>query len=80
MAGALNDLQFTGDDFFEDKDVCSIALELPNSDLGADKVGIWARTLDKTADGWVQADRGGRPCRRSSFPGKRKRYLAGSQK
>ena len=32
--GALNDLQFTGDDFFIDKDVCSIVLEVPNSALG----------------------------------------------
>src|SRR5215470_540237 len=32
--GALNNLQFTGDDFFADKDVCSIALEVPNSVLG----------------------------------------------
>jgi pimeloyl-ACP methyl ester carboxylesterase len=29
--GALNNLQFTGDDFFTDKDVCSIVLEVPNS-------------------------------------------------
>src|SRR5262249_46244307 len=26
--GALNNLQFTGDDFFADKDICSIVLEL----------------------------------------------------
>ena len=32
--GALNNLQFTGDDFFADKDVCSIVLEVPNSALG----------------------------------------------
>jgi len=32
--GALNDLQFTGDDFFIDKDVCSIKRE-----GGRDKVG-----------------------------------------
>ena len=32
--GALNNLQFTGDDFFADKDVCSIVLEVPNSVLG----------------------------------------------
>ena len=31
--GALNNLQFTGDDFFADKDVCSIVLEVPNSSL-----------------------------------------------
>jgi Domain of unknown function (DUF4331) len=28
--GALNEFQFTGDDFFADKDVCSIVLEMPN--------------------------------------------------
>ena len=31
--GDLNDMQFTGDDFFTDKNVCSIVLELPNSEL-----------------------------------------------
>jgi hypothetical protein len=31
--GALNNLQFTGDDYFADKDVCSIVLEVPNSAL-----------------------------------------------
>src|SRR6266481_5043187 len=45
VAGALNDLQFTGDDFFADKDVCSIVLEVPNSILGPKEVGLWARTL-----------------------------------
>ena len=35
VAGAVNNLQFTGDDFFADKDVCSIVLEVPNSALGA---------------------------------------------
>ena len=34
VQGMLNNLQFTGDDFFADKDVCSIVLEVPNSDLG----------------------------------------------
>ena len=46
VAGALNNLQFTGDDFFNDKNVCSIVLEVPNSDLGTEKVGLWARTAD----------------------------------
>src|SRR5512136_513177 len=32
VQGALNNLQFTGDDFFADKDVCSIVLEVPNYD------------------------------------------------
>src|SRR5436309_10864839 len=58
VRGILNNLQFTGDDFFADKDVCSIALELPNSALGPRKVGLWARTLDGAGGGWVQADRG----------------------
>src|SRR5215213_2588266 len=31
--GAANDFQFTGSDFFADKDVCSIVLEVPNSEL-----------------------------------------------
>src|ERR1700751_950067 len=43
--GALNDLQFTGDDFFIDKDVCSIVLEMPSSALGAKRVSLWACTL-----------------------------------
>src|SRR5258708_2173938 len=59
--GALNDLHFTGDDFFIDKDVCSIVLEIPNSALGPKRVGLWARTLDGAGGVWVQADRGALP-------------------
>jgi len=59
--GALNDLQFTGDDFFIDKDVCSIVLELPNSALGLKRVGLWARTVDGAGGVWVQTDRGALP-------------------
>jgi hypothetical protein len=59
--GALNNLQFTGDDFFGDADVCSIVLEVPNSTLGTKKLGLWARTLDGASGKWVQADRGARP-------------------
>src|SRR3954454_7828472 len=59
--GALNDLQFTGDDFFIDKDVCSIVLEMPNSALGPERVALWARTLDGAGGVWVQADRGALP-------------------
>src|ERR1700704_758649 len=55
--GNFNQMQFTGDDFFADKNVCSIVIELPNSVLGSNKVGVWARTVDKTIDSWVQADR-----------------------
>jgi len=56
--GALNNLQFTGDDFFADKDVCSIVLEVPNVALGTGKVGLWHRTVDGASGNWVQADRG----------------------
>jgi hypothetical protein len=64
--GALNDLRFTGDDFFIDKDVCGIVLEMPNSALGLTRVGhkgvgLWARTLDGAGGAWVQADRGALP-------------------
>jgi hypothetical protein len=56
--GALNNLQFTGDDFFTDKDVCSIVLEVPNYALGSGKMGLWHRTVDGASGEWVQADRG----------------------
>jgi hypothetical protein len=59
--GAVNNLQFTGKDFFADKDVCSIVLEVPNSALGAKEIGLWARTLHGAGGNWVQADRGARP-------------------
>jgi hypothetical protein len=61
VGGALNQFQFTGDDYFADKDVCSIAFELPNSELGATRVGLWHRTLLPSDDaGWIQVDRGAR--------------------
>jgi hypothetical protein len=47
--GALNNLQFTGTDFFADSDVCSIVLEVPNAVLGRGPIGVWARTLDAVA-------------------------------
>jgi hypothetical protein len=76
--GALNNLQFTGDDFFADKDVCSIVLEVPNSALAPKRVGLWARTLDGAGGGWVQADRGARPAQAIFLVGaERDAYLAG---
>ncbi|HEX3231767.1 MAG TPA: DUF4331 family protein [Pyrinomonadaceae bacterium] len=42
--GNFNQMQFTGDDFFKDKNICRIVLELPNSELGSNELGIWART------------------------------------
>jgi hypothetical protein len=76
--GLFNKMQFTGDDFFTDKNVCSIVLELPNSALGDNEVGLWARTLVKTGDSWIQAERGGRPMQSVFLPGeKREEYLSG---
>jgi Domain of unknown function (DUF4331) len=78
MQGALNNLQFTGDDFFADKDICSIVLEVPNYDLAPKRVGLWARTLDGASGKWVQADRGARPQQAVFLPGaQRDAYLAG---
>src|SRR5437660_1576794 len=74
----------TGDDFFADKDVCSIVLEVPNSALGPKEVGPWHRTLvraDGAGGGWVQAERGAWPLQLFlvlAFPGaEREAYLAG---
>lgn len=61
MEGAKNNFHFTGDDFFGDKDVCSIVLEVPNSALGAQELRIWARTLVPGDGGWIQVERGARP-------------------
>ena len=81
--GALNNLQFTGDDFFAEKDVCSIVLEVPNSALGANslgaytKIGLWQRALDGTGGKWVQADRGALPSQSVFLTGDHKAaYLA----
>src|SRR5262250_56044 len=62
VEGAKNNLQFTGDDFFADQDVCSIVLEVPNSTLGLKEIRLWARIL-APADrgGWIQVERGARP-------------------
>jgi hypothetical protein len=76
--GALNNLQFTGDDFFAEKDVCSIVLEVPNSALGSGKMGLWHRTVDGTGGKWVQADRGALASQSVFLPGDEKAaYQAG---
>ena len=78
VEGALNNLQFTGTDFFADKDICSMVLELPNSLLGNKKVGLWCRTVDGTSGKWVQADRGARPQQTPFLSGEdNAAYLAG---
>src|SRR5215469_1836484 len=76
--GNFNHMHFTGNDFFTDKNICSIVLELPNSALGNNGAGIWARTVDKAGEGWVQADRGGRPMQAVFLAGgEREAYLSG---
>ena len=81
VLGTLNNFQFTSGDFFADKDICSIVLEVPNSLLGPKEVGLWARTLipkDNAGGGWVQADRGARPNQTPFLAGEQNDdYLAG---
>jgi hypothetical protein len=75
--GALDNLRFTSKDFFTEKDVCSIVLEIPNSTLGLRKLGIWQRTLDGASGAWVQADRGALPSQSVFLTGDSKgAYLA----
>jgi hypothetical protein len=62
VTGVLNNMQFTGVDWFSDKDVCSIVLEVPVSELGGGaKLNLWVRTLLWVNGTWMQADRGARP-------------------
>jgi hypothetical protein len=78
VEGAKNNLQFTGDDFFADKDVCSIVLEVPNSALGIKEVRLWARTLTQgDLGGWIQVERGARPAQAVILVEEREAYLAG---
>jgi hypothetical protein len=71
-------LQFTGDDFFADKDVCSIVLEVPNSALGAKGARLWARTLTPgDGGGWIQVERGARPAQAVILVEERDAYLGG---
>jgi len=60
--GAGNNFQWTGKDFFADKNVFGIVLEVPNSALGPNpQVGIWGRVLVPNDGRLVQGDRAGRP-------------------
>jgi hypothetical protein len=79
VRGMLNHQQFTGNDFFADKDVCGIVLEVPNSDLATRRVGLWARTLIGARGGnWIQVDRGALPAQAVFLVGnEREAYLAG---
>lgn len=65
LMGFLNGLKFTGADFFSDKNVFGIALDIPSQLLGSNpKVGIWTRTrvpMTLQPDRLAQADQMGRP-------------------
>jgi hypothetical protein len=77
VEGAKNNLQFTGDDFFSDKDVCSIVLEVPNSALGTREVRLWAHTLTPGDGGWIQVERGARPAQAVILVEEKDAYLMG---
>jgi hypothetical protein len=77
VEGAKNNLQFTGDDFFANKDVCNIVLEVPNSALGAKEFRLWARTLTPGDGGWIQVERGARPAQAVILVEERDAYLGG---
>ncbi|MFF0740298.1 DUF4331 family protein [Streptomyces sp. NPDC004111] len=66
--GAANKFQWTGQDFFADKNVFGIVLEVPNSALGpGPRVGVWARVLVPHEGRLVQGDRAGRPAIDATF-------------
>ena len=68
LFGFLDHFNFTGTDFFADKNVFGIALEVPNSALGpAPNVGIWGRTLLPESDSLSQVERMGRPAINTVF-------------
>jgi len=71
LLGFLNGLQFTGSDFFSDKNVFGIALELPNELLGDNSsIAVWVRTLvpmTMQPDHLTQADQMGRPAINTVF-------------
>jgi hypothetical protein len=62
LMGFCNNLKFTGTDYFLDKDVFGIVLEVPNSALGGrSKVGLWSRVLWSHDGEWHQVARLGLP-------------------
>jgi Domain of unknown function (DUF4331) len=74
LVGFLHNFQFTGSDFFIDKNVFGIVLEVPNWALGKNpKIGVWARTLlakgdkDGDANDYSRDDRMGRPAINTVF-------------
>lgn len=81
VLGVIKDFKFTGEDFFADKDIASVVLEVPNAALGSKEVALWVRTLvpaDGTGGGWVQVERGARPSQTPFLSGEQNEaYRAG---
>jgi len=72
LFGFLNSFMFTGDDFFVDKNVFGIVLEVPNTALGAgpgipSNIGVFARSLVPNGSALVQIERMGRPAINTVF-------------
>ncbi len=62
LMGFCNNSKFTGNDYFTDKEVFGIVLEVPNAALGDHtKVGIWSRVLWSHHEDWLQVAHLGLP-------------------
>jgi hypothetical protein len=60
--GSFHGFQWTGQDAFADRNILSIALEVPNEMLSTDSaIGVWASVSVRRDDEIVQVDRGGHP-------------------
>lgn len=68
LLGFLNSFMFTGSDFFIDKNVFSIVLEVPNRSLGPNpNVAVWGRCNTRVNGKLAQIDRMGRPAINTVF-------------
>jgi hypothetical protein len=60
--GAFHGLKWTGQDAFANRNICSIALEVPDELLGPDPaIGVWATVSVRRDGALAQVDRGGHP-------------------
>jgi hypothetical protein len=60
--GSFHGFQWTGQDAFADRNILSIALEVPNDMLSTDPaIGVWATVSVRCDGAIVQVDRGGHP-------------------
>ena len=60
--GAFHGFQWTGQDAFANRNILSIALEVPSEMLGAGpEIGVWAAVSVRRDGELVQVDRGGHP-------------------